>query len=367
MENRNTFSRLTLLVLINIICGTNLFATNHSFTDTLKFRNGNFDENIEWKDNRGEIINAHDGGIIYVNNTYYWYGLALRPLGFDKTGVNNGAATTIGINLYSSKNLYHWKYEGVILPTSNKGNNPLFSPMRMERPKIVYNRKTNKYVLWFHYVGYPGNHGQDKGLADAGVAVADNITGPFSFIGFQRPINDSGAVKDCTLFMDNDSTAFFIYDRKLTDGTRCLYMVKLSDDFLHTTNQWIKIDAANRREAPVMFKHNDQYFLFTSDVSGWKANAAKTYSSSNIMGPWKCIGNSCRGEHMESTFNTQGTYAFNVEGKKDLTIIMLERHNTSNFLKCSYVWLPINFTEDKEPVIQYRKEWSLNDEDSFNE
>lgn len=333
-------------------------------SQTVYFRNGNFDENVEWKDNRGELINAHDGGIIYVNGKYYWYGLALRPLGRD-TAENNGAATTTGINLYSSANLNHWTYEGVILPSSTDKNHPLRSPMRMERPKIIYNPKTKKFVMWFHYVGYPGNHKQEIGYADAGVAVADKITGPFKFLGYNRPINDSGAVKDCSLFVDDDSSAYFIYDRKLPSGSRCLHVVKLSDDYLHTTDKWIKIDAAYRREAPAMIKQNGIYYLITSDVSGWKANAAKVFKADNPLGKWTDIGNPCTGEQKETTYNTQCTYAFKVQGKKDMSVIMLERHNTENFLKCSYVWLPINFTNNQELNFPYYKEWGLNKEGLF--
>lgn len=231
--------------------------------------------------------------------------------------------------------------------------------MRMERPKIIFNKKTNKFVLWFHYVRYPGNHGQGIGYADAGVAVADKITGPFKYIGHHRPIDDNGAVKDCTLFLDNDSTAYFIFDRKTSDTSRCLHIVKLTDDFLSSTNEWAKIEIAKRREAPAIIKQKNTYFLFTSDVSGWKANEAKTFQSNNIFGPWKEIGNPCIGDQKENTFNTQCTFAFNFYSKNNLPIIMLERHNTANFLKCSYVWLPIEFNENAEPYLRYRKAWSL--------
>lgn len=347
-----------LLCIVFVLGTTNLHAQQVPIKDTLQFKNGNFDEFLEWKDTRGELINAHDGGVIFVNGKYYWYGLALRALGQDK-GENNGAATTIGINLYSSSNLLEWNYEGVILSTSQNVISPLRAPMRLERPKIICNIKIKKFVMWFHYVGYPGTHGQQIGLAEAGVAVSDNIKGPFEYLGHYRPINDSGAVKDCTLFMDNDTTAYFVFDRKMPEGSRCLHIVKLTDDFLHATDKWAKIDVANRWEAPAIIKQGDIYFLITSDVSGWKANAAKTFKSTNIMGPYIEVGNPCIGEQNQNTYNTQCTYAFNVIGKKNLSIIMLERHNTTNFFKCSYVWLPIEVNNSKELLFPYRKEWSL--------
>jgi beta-galactosidase len=352
------FKTLLLSIVILFFWCANSLAQETVPKETATFKNGNFDEFLEWHDTHGDIINAHDGGIIFVNNKYYWYGLALRPLGEDK-GENSGAATTTGINLYSSTNLLAWHYEGVILPTSQDITSPLRSPMRLERPKIIYNKKTNKFVMWFHYVGYPGNHKQDIGFADAGVAVADKITGPFQYIGHQRPINDSGAVKDCTLFMDNDTTAYFVYDRKMPDGSRCLHVVQLTDDFLNTTNKWAKIDVASRREAPAVFKHDGTYFLITSDVSGWKANAAKTFKSNNMLGPWIEVGNPCAGEQKESTYNTQCTSIFEVHGTKNLSIIMLERHNTSNFLKCAYVWLPIEMNKNEAPFFPYKKEWGF--------
>jgi beta-galactosidase len=326
--------------------------------DLLKFKNGDFNEFVEWKDTDGKIINAHDGGVIFANGKYYWYGLALRALGQDK-GENNGAATTIGINLYSSIDLHAWKYEGVILSTSKDETSELRSPMRLERPKIIYNKKTNKFVMWFHYVGYPGNHLQGVGFADAGVAVADKITGPFKYIGHHRPIDDNGAVKDCTLFMDNDSSAYFVYDRKLADSSRCLYIVKLTDDFLSSSKEWVKIEVAKRREAPVIIKQNGTYYLFTSDVSGWKANEAKTFKTNNLMGPWTAIGNPCLGAQKENTFNTQCSNAFYFVDKNKTPIIMLERHNTANFLNCSYVWLPIEFDQNGDPYFKYTKEWAL--------
>ena len=145
----------------------------------------------------------------------------------------------------------------------------------------------------------------------------------------------------------------------MQDSSRCLHIVKLTEDFLNSTNEWAKIDIGKRREAPTLINKNGNYFLFSSDVSGWKANEAKTFKSNNLMGPWTEIGNPCVGDQKENTFNTQCTYAFNFYGKNDLPILMLERHNTANFLKCSYIWLPIEFNQNGTPFIRYRKEWSL--------
>ena len=59
-----------------------------------------------WKDNRGEHINAHGGGVLKHGNTYYWYG--------EHKGEKSSAAF-VGVTCYSSKNLRDWRYEGVAL------------------------------------------------------------------------------------------------------------------------------------------------------------------------------------------------------------------------------------------------------------
>ena len=79
------------------------------------FIHGEINEYIQWHDTDGNIINASDGGIIYADGKYHWYGQALRPLS-DKEG---GQKTTRGVVMYGSENLLDWKYEGVILATSD--------------------------------------------------------------------------------------------------------------------------------------------------------------------------------------------------------------------------------------------------------
>lgn len=344
----------SILVLVIFYSGVSYSQSNYIYS---QFNNGSFTENVNWLDDQGNLINAHDGGIIFHKGKYYWYGMALRPLGIGKGG-SNGAATTTGINLYSSMDLYNWKYEGVILACSNIPKDPLYGPMRFERPKIIFNEKTKNFILWFHYVKYPGDHADSIGYADAGVASSDEITGPFKFHGINRPIEKNAAVKDCTLFKDFDGSAYFIYDHKLPNK-RCLYIVKLAEDYLSFSNVWAKIEGAVRREAPAIFKKGNYYYLVTSGVSGWNTNPAKYFRSNNVMGPYEDLENPCIGNESETTFNSQPTYVLPLADHENSFIMMLERHNTSNFLLCSYIWLPVEFTADGRIILTYKQNWDL--------
>jgi beta-galactosidase len=331
------------------------------------FNNGEVTERVRWLDTDGNIINAHDGGILFVDGKYYWYGMELRPFEATNT-LAGGQKTTAGVVMYSSKDLYNWKKEGVVLACSADPKSPLKGPMRFERPKIIYNDATKKYVMWFHYVGYPGDHGVTPGTADAGVATCDTIDGHYAFLGFSRPIDEKGAVKDCTLFKDDDGSAYFIYDRLVSTlapdtgryvKNRGLYMVKLSSDYLTFTTTCEKISRASNREAPVMLKHDGYYFLITSETTGWKFNCANYYCATNILGPYTLVSNPCTGPSAATTCNSQGTCAFGMNGEKDEYIFVSERHHPPCMTDSSYIFWPVTFPSPSTLRLPYLPTWKL--------
>lgn len=64
-----------------------------------------------WRDMNGDTINAHGGGLLFHEGTYYWFG-ENRPA--------SGFVTEKGINCYSSADLCDWKYEGIALGVSGE-------------------------------------------------------------------------------------------------------------------------------------------------------------------------------------------------------------------------------------------------------
>jgi beta-galactosidase len=325
-----------------------------------KFINGKLSEFKDLYDVDGNIVNASDGGIIFADGKYHWYGQALRNLPA-KGGGEGGQVTDIGVVMYESTDLVNWKYEGVILACSTNPESELSAPMRFERPKIIYNEKTKQYVLWCHYVGYPGDHGFESGTGEAGVAVCDTVNGSYKWLGTTRPIDNDGVVRDCTLYKDIDGNAYFIFDRDVSlieKDNRCLYIVRLTDDYLSCTSEYKRIDSAYRREGAAVVYYKGYYYMITSGLTSWAFNQAKYFRAKNLFGEWEDMGDPCVGDVNHTTFNSQTTAIFKIEGK-DMYIHMAERHNTDNFLHCSYIWLPIHFGEDHTMSIAYQKEWKL--------
>lgn len=130
-----------------------------------------------WLDDCDTHINAHGGGILYDKGTYYWFGE-------HKTEGTNGNYANVGVHCYSSKDLYNWKDEGIALSVAPEGSgSDIEKGCILERPKAIYNAKTQKYVMWFHLEpkgdGYSG--------AKSGVAVSDKAAGPYTFVKAMRP------------------------------------------------------------------------------------------------------------------------------------------------------------------------------------
>lgn len=117
-------------------------------------------------------------------------------IGEDKT---NGTAF-ININCYSSTNLVEWNYEGALISQTASGDT---GPGRViERPKVVYNAKTNKYVMWMHIDS--ANYGEAK----IGVATGDTVCGKYTYLRSEQPLGFES--RDSGVYVDDDGQAYLL-------------------------------------------------------------------------------------------------------------------------------------------------------------
>ncbi len=342
-----------------------------------------------WPDTEGNHINSHGGGIILFNGTYFWFGEYRLPR-------SERDRSRYGVSCYSSKDLMNWKNEGLVLPVINDTASLLRPGCVIERPKVIYNKKTGKFVMWFHHE----LKGQGYKAAMTGVAVSDNITGPYKYIHSLRPnagiwpVNfpeefkkskdgetnlkswsDEWKVavkeglfvrrdfaggqmaRDMTIFVDKDGKAYHIHS---SEENMTLHFSELTDDYLDFTGKYYRVLPGDSNEAPALFFARGNYYMITSGTTGWKPNAARLSVSKKIWGEWKTIGNPCRGNENENkiTFGSQSTQILQLEGKKNTFLYMGDRWTPENLAASPHIWLPLEW-EKGLPVIKWSPEWNL--------
>ncbi len=342
-----------------------------------------------WLDNNGEHINAHGGGVIYHGGKYYWFGE------YKSASTSNAL---VGVTCYSSTDLSNWTNEGVALAVSDDPKSDITKGCIIERPKVIYNEKTKKFVMWFHLE----LKGQGYAAARAAVAVSDHATGPYRFVRsfranpgvypfnmpekirkikfnpneyekwwtpkwydavdkglfMKRDLKEGQMSRDMTLFVDDDGKAYHIYS---SEENLTLHIAELNDDFLGYTGKYIRIAPGGHNEAPTIFKKKGTYWMITSGCTGWDPNAARMFSSPSIWGPWMKHPNPCVGKDADITFGGQSTYILPVHGMPNKYIFMADIWRPKNPIDARYIWLPIQFDKKGTPYLKWMDHWRVDE------
>lgn len=342
----------------------------------------------EWPDRKGEHINAHGGGLLFHEGKYYWYG-ENRPA--------RGFTTEVGVEVYSSSDLMNWEDEGVALAVSEESGHDIERGCIMERPKVIRNPKTGKFVMLFHLE----LKGKGYAAARVGFAESDSPVGPFRFIRSLRPnagkwptdfsrrdirkakklkeadykewwtpewreaireglllardVPGGQMSRDMTVYVDDDGKAYHIYS---AEENLTLNLAELTDDYLDYTGRYVRIAPGGQNEAPTIFKRDGVYWMITSGCTGWAPNEARMFKAASLWGPWEQLPSPFVGKDAKKSFHTQGTYIFKVEGTEDGFVFMADRWNPQSLKNSRHIWLPIDFEADGTPVIRWVDSWS---------
>lgn len=375
-------------------------------------------------DTDGNRVQAHGGQIQKVRHDYdyngngtidndeheFWYWI-----GEDKT---NDYRPCPGVRSYISKDLYNWKDVGNVLKTvpnwetfttdsyftalygdlSEEDQRRVYADLWtadgasnagcvIERPKMLYNDTTKKYVIWFHADGQtPDSTGGNYAKAKAGVAISDSPFGPFKLLGSYMLNGDAdanhgfdsetGHVRDMNLFKDDDGTAYVLYS---SDGNRTMHIAKLNDEYTNVVQpdnekavegvDYTRNFVDQSREAPAMFKYNSKYYIITSGCTGWGPNRASYAVADNPMGPWTTIGDPCTDADADTTYFTQSTCVIPVDAAEGKYIYMGDRWynpevtqgpGSGGALRDSrYVWVPVEFQPGSKIALKRYSNWTL--------
>lgn len=371
-----------------------------------------FSPGAEWRDTSGQAIQAHGGQVVPATDSrgrriWYWYG----------EDRSNGYYDSPGVHVYSSSDLYNWKNEGLALRAMSSPdqftNDKYFAgvykkytpqqkdivwrdlstnkvrtdgwaaPSILERPKVIYNKATRKWVMWVHSDG-PSTPTSTStyARAEAGVAISDSPTGPFRWIDSYRlnhVPSDSvpwcgtgsafdpagGMARDMNLFVDDDGSAYIIYS---SEENRTMYISKLNKNYTYLSadpanavqgKDFVRTLPCTQREAPAMFKSEGRYYLVTSGATGWDPNPARYATSAGVLGQWTDRGNPVSGDGAANTYRSQSTNVIPYDAAAGKFIFMGDRWTPSDLANAPYMWLPMSFGEGGSLSIGPDQPWKL--------
>lgn len=302
-------------MMIRWISGAML--TLAAMTGTAHAQQGPVNNGSQFTTTTGDPVQAHGAGVIKVGNYYYLL------------GENRDGYLFKAVSMYRSTDLRNWEFRNDIL---TKDSAPSLNPSNIERPKVIYNPATGKYVLWAHK-----ENGQNYNDARVVVATSDTVDGDYVYQSEFRPLDNQS--RDMTLYADDDGNAYLI---SAAANNYDLNIYRLNASYTGI-DSLVTVLQGYHREAPAVFKRNGTYFLITSGATGWNPNQASYQTSTSMAGPWTAptyFGD-------PRTYNSQSTYVLPITGFAGTSYLYLGDRwgpatgQTPN--DSTYVWLPITF------------------------
>jgi hypothetical protein len=284
----------------------------------------------QWKDNNGNIVQAHGGNFLRVGDTWYL------------VGEDRSHSWFPDVNMYSTKDFVNWKFEKKII-RNGVTSKELGSERMIERPKLMYCQKTGKFVVWCHW------EAKDYSASEAAAFVCDKINGDYKLVWAGRPLGTKS--RDCNIFMDDDSIAYFI---STTNENQDLGLFQLSEDYLSVANETTLFEG-KRREAPAIIKIDNTYYMISSACTGWEPNQAKIATSLSLKKGWSQLEDI--GDNI--AYDTQASAILKIKGTKGTVYVYVgDRWMDPDLPQSKMIMLPVEF-QNKKMIFKYHEKWDL--------
>ncbi|MGW4240064.1 RICIN domain-containing protein [Streptomyces sp. NPDC004749] len=268
----------------------------------------------------GQVVHAHGGGVIKVGAWYYWF------------GENRNADNTFRyVSAYRSADLKTWEFRRHVL---TQATDPELASANIERPKVMYNAATGRFVMWMHK-----ESATDYSQARAAVATSATVDGDYTWKGSFRPLG-AHMSRDITVFTDTDGTGYMVSAARENYD---LQIYRLTADYTAVDSLVANPWPGGHREAPALFKRGGVYFMLTSGATGWNPNQQQYATATSLAGPWSAM----RNVGDATAFDSQTAYVLTVQGTSATSYLYLGDRWGNSFGKkvndSRYVWLPLAF------------------------
>lgn len=320
----------------------------------------NIKNDIFWNTQDGEPIFSQGGGIFkFIDpetgiEKYYWYGVQYKEAALYRNdpSITQKSNSFISVTCYTSNDLAHWKFEGDVLTRAELDQN--YEGTRwVGRLGVVYVKEINKYALFVQH---------DLGVL---ISVSDKPAGEFTW---HRRINMESMIGppntgDQTVFTDEDTgISYLVYS--YGRGRNKIYISEIgvkdgNVDLLDCT----QVFHGEGREGNCMFKYNNKYYMFASNLYGWDSSFAYYLIADDVRGPYSPINKMLitPGTMDDYAHVTQTGFFVNVKGSKQETVIFCG-DRWANFAGNGLgynQWCPLSFNGET-PYFNSLNSWDLN-------
>jgi hypothetical protein len=267
-----------------------------------------------------------------MGDTYYWFGEERRQ----DLGVGERA-----VSCYASKDLNRWAFKkDVMLLNVSDFQGGLI----LERPKVFYNQKTRKFVMYVHL------DSSNYAAAEVGVALSDTVDGTYVPYSHFRPLGHES--RDIGQFVDDDGTAYLIFE----DRPNGWHIAKLSDDYLTVEKDVCLVPM--HMEGGALVHYNGLYYAIGSHLTGWNANPNLYATAKSLEGPWSEFKDIAPPE--KNTYGSQSTMLLKVVGTKETTVVFMgDIWRPWAQWDSRYLWMPLEIGDGRLRLPEPR-EWTLN-------
>ncbi|CAA9966953.1 hypothetical protein CFE70_010388 [Pyrenophora teres f. teres 0-1] len=285
-----------------------------------------------WRATDSTLVNAHAGGITVDQATgkYFWFGE------YKVEGQVEGG----GVSVYSSNDLATWEPHGLALKPIE--GHPHISPTDIiQRPKVVYSEGTGRYHMWWHA------DNSTYGELLQGLAVSDNITGPYSFVDATAPLGNWS--QDFGLFRDQkDGRAYSLYSNGDSKEGRDVYITSFNENITALDKVVFRFNKFDL-EAPTIVQTDKSYFALMSHKTGYRPNNVVAFRADSLSGPWSqpfIIA-----PLNTRTYNSQSGLNLRINGTKKTTYLYMgDQWDSISLWESRYIWLPLEIDEEKKSV-----------------
>lgn len=262
-----------------------------------------------WYDTHGRRIQAHGASVYYEDGVYYWIGENKQ---FTKKGTK---IWSWGVKCYSSTDLCNWRDEGLIIPPVPwDKKSPLYPNRRLDRPHVIHNPVTGKYVAWLKYC--------DR--SEFAILTADELLGPYTLVNPSYQVYGRKC-GDFDLALDEKTGDGYLFVE--VDHKDCI-VCRLNHDFTAAgeeyKNIYENIDPPLTREGISHMQRNGKHYIFSSGMTGYTPNPSEVAVADDWMGPYTVQGDPHVNDESSASFNSQISFIFQV-ADQDLYIAVADR------------------------------------------